>query len=114
MNIEEFKDLKIKCVCNNYLILNSTEAGYECYHNSCIYNKSSVSLIAFYEIDDYIEINLFKDFGYDYGIVSANNNHTDVVNDNDIVLSLNEVIKILKLCDMNKYIEKYNNLILFK
>jgi hypothetical protein len=112
MNIENFKDLNIKCVCNEFSkkIVNKTCFGYKCSNNLCKYNSSRVNVVNI-SYDLSIEINLFQRNVFYYGFVSLID---EVYDEMDIVLELEEIIKIVNLCDVNKYIEKYNDLILFK
>ena len=114
MNVEEFKNLKIKCICNSFLYLASGNViGYTCLNMSCAYFANKTYLVNICS-NESIEINLFnnnKDISY--GFVSSNHEE-DSISDSDVILDIDEIIKIIHLCDVKKYIEKYESLILFK
>jgi hypothetical protein len=117
MNFIEAKNLKIKCICNNYLDFHSENQEsyleslhFHCKNSDCKFNISKflTYAIAIYSGEE-VHINITKDSGF------ITNKHAHIYyNDEDIILSYKDIIEILKLCDFNKYIEKYNNLILFK
>jgi hypothetical protein len=102
--INKLRDLKIKCRCGS--IIKHDKIKYERFY-CCI---CRLHIIEFQESGVYM--NIIKDndsfwCGFslkDYGLS----------NDSDIILDLYDFINVAKLADFNKYIEKYNNLILFK
>jgi hypothetical protein len=116
MNIEKLKDLKIRCICNEILSFHNGVKlfTYYCKNIHCYYNTDSFRthcVVVHY--NNSFEINLHRDSGViAKGFVSSNFNGT--VLDTDLVLSPESMVDIINLCDMNKYIEKYESLILFK
>ncbi len=99
--------LKIKCICNSYLQLserqeNLTISSFYCPLSSCKYFR-------FYIVEAFDFLPMLISLGGKTGFSSA------LLNDGDYVfLKQEEFNKVLELYDVNKYIEKYNNLILFK
>jgi hypothetical protein len=115
MNIEKYKNLQIKCICNSFLDPNvfNDSAYYYCIQSNCRYFKKKFNQCIVGIQYNKIEINLFYNVFYYYGIISSNF-PSYYIKDNDLVISFDEAIKILKLFDVNKYIEKYESLVLFK
>jgi hypothetical protein len=117
MNLEEFKELKIKCICNVSLTFikhsNATYSSFSCLNECCSYYKDT--LIFYKSFPTAINL-IFESEVSIYGFVCNINYSNSIINSysNDIFLDGESFINLLKLCDMNKYIEKYNNLILFK
>jgi hypothetical protein len=101
--IDELKDLKVKCCCGQILLFR--HSYYTFYCNICNINILSTGYSGSY-------ISLFKDkYASPCGFVLEGSR--DFFNE-DIYLDLDTFISIFKMSDVEKYKEKYNNLILFK
>jgi hypothetical protein len=102
--LNQICNLQIKCICGSYIIHDKNR----CDNFYCL--KCSLHIIEFQESGIYMNIiNDAKNFWCGFSL-----NNSKIYNDIDIYVDLDDFINIAKIADFNKYIEKYNNLILFK